>query len=202
MLSFPRTIIDRHTHHYRMLDGATPLTVCEVIDRWQTDEPFVTAWCRLLAESPFTAYRWETPASYPAAWHQAFECVLLDAPHLQVRADRQTFAEHFPRADATGIVSYASLGGDTVLISPAPLDSAASYPHLAAFLRTAPIAQQLGLWRHIGQQMAALTTQQPRWLSTAGGGVAWLHVRIDPRPKYYGYAPYKIAGTSGSAAAK
>ncbi|MGI9175867.1 MAG: DUF6940 family protein [Rhodothermales bacterium] len=23
------------------------------------------------------------------------------------------------------------------------------------------------------------------WLSTAGGGVSWLHVRLDSRPKYY-----------------
>ncbi len=30
-----------------------------------------------------------------------------------------------------------------------------------------------------------------RWLNTEGGGVAWLHVRIDQRPKYYHYAPYK-----------
>ncbi len=33
----------------------------------------------------------------------------------------------------------------------------------------------------------------PLWLSTAGGGVAWLHVRLDSRPKYYGYSPYKTA---------
>ena len=36
----------------------------------------------------------------------------------------------------------------------------------------------------------------PVWLSTAGGGVAWLHVRLDDRPKYYSYAPYKnVMGT-------
>jgi hypothetical protein len=31
----------------------------------------------------------------------------------------------------------------------------------------------------------------PEWLSTAGAGVSWLHVRLDDRPKYYGYAPYR-----------
>jgi hypothetical protein len=32
---------------------------------------------------------------------------------------------------------------------------------------------------------------KPVWLSTAGGGVAWLHVRLDDRPKYYAHAPYR-----------
>ena len=34
---------------------------------------------------------------------------------------------------------------------------------------------------------------KPVWLSTAGAGVSWLHVRLDDRPKYYGYAPYRQA---------
>jgi Family of unknown function (DUF6940) len=29
------------------------------------------------------------------------------------------------------------------------------------------------------------------FFSTAGAGVAWLHVRLDDRPKYYGYPPYR-----------
>ena len=32
---------------------------------------------------------------------------------------------------------------------------------------------------------------RPIWLSTAGHGVAWLHVRLDSRPKYYLHAPYR-----------
>ena len=28
------------------------------------------------------------------------------------------------------------------------------------------------------------------WLSTAGDGIAWLHVRMDPRPKYYQHTEY------------
>ena len=31
----------------------------------------------------------------------------------------------------------------------------------------------------------------PVWVSTAGAGVSWLHVRLDDRPKYYGYQPYR-----------
>ncbi len=31
----------------------------------------------------------------------------------------------------------------------------------------------------------------PVWLSTAGAGVSWLHVRLDTRPKYYHHGPYR-----------
>ena len=34
---------------------------------------------------------------------------------------------------------------------------------------------------------------RPLWLSVAGGGVPWLHVRIDDRPKYYRYDSYRTA---------
>ena len=33
----------------------------------------------------------------------------------------------------------------------------------------------------------------PTWLSTAGMGVSWLHVRLDSQPKYYGFAAYWAA---------
>jgi Family of unknown function (DUF6940) len=32
---------------------------------------------------------------------------------------------------------------------------------------------------------------KPVWLSPAGAGVSWLHLRLDDQPKYYGYAPYR-----------
>jgi len=36
-------------------------------------------------------------------------------------------------------------------------------------------------------------SDRPTWLSTAGLGVYWLHLRLDSRPKYYRYQPYKAA---------
>lgn len=41
--------------------------------------------------------------------------------------------------------------------------------------------------------MTARVGTRPVWLSTAGAGVAWLHVRLDDRPKYYSYRPYTLA---------
>jgi hypothetical protein len=31
------------------------------------------------------------------------------------------------------------------------------------------------------------------WMSTCGTGVYWLHLRLDSKPKYYTYAPYREA---------
>jgi hypothetical protein len=60
-------------------------------------------------------------------------------------------------------------------------------------MRTAPGAQKHALWRAVGEAMQRRISQKPVWLSTAGMGVAWLHVRLDDRPKYYGYMPYRNA---------
>ena len=39
--------------------------------------------------------------------------------------------------------------------------------------------------------MSQTVNDKPTWLSTAGMGVAWLHVRLDQRPKYYAHRPYR-----------
>jgi|TARA_B110000114_G_scaffold61516_1_gene65428 hypothetical protein len=36
-----------------------------------------------------------------------------------------------------------------------------------------------------------LDPTNPVWVSTNGGGVSWLHIRLDAKPKYYQYEPYK-----------
>jgi hypothetical protein len=35
------------------------------------------------------------------------------------------------------------------------------------------------------------TRPLPLWVSTSGLAVPWLHLRLDARPKYYGFEPYK-----------
>ncbi|MEJ2577044.1 MAG: hypothetical protein P8106_10325, partial [Gammaproteobacteria bacterium] len=67
------------------------------------------------------------------------------------------------------------------------------YPHLAVFLRNAPKDQVRALWLRTAEEMLRHVGDRPTWLSTAGGGVAWLHVRLDRRPKYYSHTPYRLA---------
>jgi hypothetical protein len=162
----------------------------EVYRRWRDDADFRSLFNALLADAPYTAFRWETPAVTSATVMRPFECVLLDSPGLARHPDPQAFAEHFAGA-AGEVVSFTNLGGDAVLVVPCPVAEVSAYGHLAAFVRRAPERQRQALWRAVGEAMSLRVGTKPVWLSTAGAGVSWLHVRLDDRPKYYGYGPYK-----------
>jgi hypothetical protein len=124
-----------------------------------------------------------------------FEFVLVDEPSLRASdADPSPFAEHIepPNAGSTdgGVVGFANLRGDAVLVVPREIGARSAYGHLAAFTRNAPVAQQHQLWKTVAAEMLARVGDRPVWLSTAGLGVPWHHVRLDDRPKYYAFRPY------------
>src|SRR5262245_64944563 len=102
--------------------------------------------------------------------------------------DPGAFAEHF-RPDRS-VVTFDNLGHDAVLVAPCPGEPGSNFSHLASFNGTAAPAQQDALWQAVGEAMDERLGARPVWLSTAGLGVAWLHVRLDDRPKYYRHAPY------------
>ena len=54
-----------------------------------------------------------------------------------------------------------------------------------------PVARVMGKVYRLADAIAARVGAEPVWLSTAGAGVPWLHVRLDDRPKYYGFGPYR-----------
>lgn len=177
---------------YVLSHGSKTLTFSDVLERWQVDPTFRAFFSELLAHSPFSAFRWETPSLHELSLSKPFEFVLLDAPRYANRkSDRATYREYF-RDDhaAHGVVSFASLGGDATLVVPSPQAEDSAYGHLAAFVRHAPASQVDALWRVVANVAKPKIGRKPVWLNTAGGGVAWLHVRIDAAPKYYGYAPY------------
>jgi hypothetical protein len=47
------------------------------------------------------------------------------------------------------------------------------------------------LWIEVAEVHDGAMGEEPRWLSTSGLGVFWLHVRLDQRPKYYAHTPYR-----------
>ncbi|MBT8440977.1 MAG: hypothetical protein KJO76_01230 [Gammaproteobacteria bacterium] len=171
--------------------GSSPVSYADVLTRWQEDAGFRTFFIGLLADSPFTAFRWETPPISIGTARRPFEFVLLDSPDLACQSNPSAFAEYFAAADPGGVVEFASLDHDAILIVPCPENSSSDYGHLAAYLRHASKAQQQALWELVGAAMQRRLSRNPVWLSTAGGGVPWVHVRLDDRPKYYAYAPYR-----------
>jgi hypothetical protein len=170
---------------------AQPASFAEILRAWQDDAAFRSSFHAQLADAPYAAFRWETPPVTDTTTTRPFEFVLLDSPGLASHPDPTPFAEHFEAACGDGIVVFPNLGRDAIMVVPRPLASPSAYGHLAAFVRNAPEAQWHALWRTVGQAMWQRLGSRPVWLSTAGGGVSWLHVRLDDRPKYYGYGPYR-----------
>lgn len=189
--SAPFERLDARTHRYRVLRDGQPLSYSDAIAAWTSDAEFRRWYAELLAGSELPAYRWETPpVTSASADAQPLEFVLLRSDALQRRVDRQAFASHFRKGEP--VVAFSNLSGDAELVVPAPTECDDAYSHLAGFLRAAPPEQVDALWQATGRAMSRrlAAAERPVWLSTAGMGVAWLHIRLDRRPKYYGHAPY------------
>jgi len=168
------------------------LRFSNALNLWQADESFRTFYISVLADAPFTAFRWETPPVTSITMERPFEFVLLDSPGLARTPDREAFAEYFSAAPPTeAAIAFENLGRDATLVVPCPRGPGSAYGHLAAFTRHAPTSQNHALWQKVGKAMIERVSNRPVWLSTAGAGVSWLHVRLDSRPKYYGFAPYR-----------
>ncbi|MBN2197365.1 MAG: hypothetical protein JW751_31470 [Polyangiaceae bacterium] len=182
-------IADGRGRRYSVLHGGEELSYGDAIEALGAEPSFGAALSAELAGLPFGGFKWETPAVTRATLDRSFEFVVLDAPWLGGWADARTFAAHF--VDGELVVEFKSLGCDAILIAPCPTGPSTTYAHLAAFVREAPGSQQEALWRRVGAAMERRVGTRPVWLSTAGGGVAWLHVRLDDRPKYYGHQPYR-----------
>jgi len=190
--SHSEKIADGRGLRYVIELDAAPVSFAQVVRSWRDDVEFRSFFITLLADAPVSAFRWETPPVTVATSSRPFEFVVLDSPELAGNPSREAFARHFDSAAMKrGVVEFPNLGKDAILVVPCPLDPDSAYGHLAAFVRDAPEAQRQALWALVGEAMERRIGATPVWLSTAGAGVPWLHVRLDDRPKYYGHTPYR-----------
>jgi hypothetical protein len=185
--------IDRASTKVRVRWHGATLSFAAALELCRTDEGFRSQLIAALTAAPFAAYFWETPPATTASLSRPFEFVLTDAPSLaKASPETAAFQEHFDADnDGDGIVVFENLGRDAALVVPCPLASTEKYVHLAAFLRGAPEPQKHALLQCVAAEMLSRVSARPLWLSTAGMGVYWLHIRLDSRPKYYRHAPYK-----------
>lgn len=176
-----------------LLRSGQPVSFAEVLALWQDAAEFRDYFLSLLSTSPYDAYFWETPPVTTSTANRPFEFALVESTELsQAHPEPDAFRNQFDLADpADTILTFPNLGGDALLVVPRPLAPPLAYAHLAAFVRRAPEAQKHALWKAVGDAVKRRIGERPLWLSTAGLGVYWLHLRLDSRPKYYRHQPYK-----------
>jgi hypothetical protein len=171
--------------------GSAAMSFAEVIRQWRKNDAFCAFWSESLRRVPFDAYCFEVPPLTRDSLASPFECVFVDSPALALTApDPEPFSEHFRESPACNVIVFENLGRDAVLVAPCPRSDLDCYTHLAAFVRHAPPAQSNELWHLVAETLETRASDAPAWLSTAGLGVYWLHVRLDSRPKYYRHHPY------------
>jgi len=174
----------------------------------------------ILKEAPYEAYRFETPGvSSETVSGTRFVFVLVedaDLARFAATPDPNTFADYLssPSCESDGDSDplagciFTNLGGDATLVAPrdwspesSPSMYSSCYGHIANFVRGAPEQQVLQMWNTLGKTLgekllkpstsSSVETSKPLWFSTAGDGVAWLHFRLDSRPKYYHYGAFR-----------
>jgi len=193
-MKYTRKKINDQTFLFQLQEGNKSLSFDRVLELWQSSVDFRLFYNQLLAEQPFDAFFWEHPPIAKDNIGQEYEFVLIDSPHLaKVSAQPQAFADYF--SDEEQAVTFANLRGDAQLVVPTATRQL-DYTHLAKFCRTAPTNQIHAFYQLTSHVVRQHLSERPRWLSTSGLGVYWLHLRLDQRPKYYHHGAYKKIGNA------
>lgn len=162
---------------------------------------YESGFCDMLTDAlinvGMTGYVWECPSvSESTKALTPFEFVVIPAIALTRRTPNpHDFIAHM--ATRNSVVSFLNLSGDAELVVPTPplLHEYTHMGHLGSFLRHAPRATSRLLWRVVADTLQKRLQRASRatrvWLSTSGLSVPWLHIRLDSKPKYYQYAPYR-----------
>jgi hypothetical protein len=125
-------------------DDGKSISYSKAIELWQHSKDFRTFFNSLLADAPFPAFFWETPAVTALTVDRPFEFVLVDSPQLaKVKPDLNAFQSYLAIAgDNQAVIAFPNLSQDALLIVPCPQGTASAYSHLAAFVREAPDLQK------------------------------------------------------------
>lgn len=191
MYRFSKQVIEGSNGlHYRLYRKDQQLRYAGFLTSLKEQKAFRSFFIELLQEIPFHTYQWETPPVSSNTKEQPFEFVVTNNPGIDLPPDPGPFRQYFGEDP---IAVFDNLGGDAKLVAPQPHSQTQdyNYSHIGVFSRQAPPDQQQALWKRVGEAVEARLSERPLWLNTAGGGVAWLHVRLDSRPKYYRYKPYR-----------
>ncbi len=181
--------VDTDCYLFRIYEEDENLTHQEVIHLWECDAEFVQFYSSLLLKLGFMGFCWEMPPITASSLSESHEFVVIKSmAHEAIRPDPSAFAEHFNTLALA--VAFPNLGKNGIMIAPTPqagLDAGS----ISSFIKTASAEQLTSIWSLVAKEVNKQVGDAPTWVSTAGLGVSWLHIRIDTKPKYYRYKPYK-----------
>ena len=188
-------IIARELNHgiiriYKIKQGDKILTFREVLNLWINNTDFIDLYISIFTRSTFQSYVWETPPISLRTANQEFEFAIINSPFYTNTPDKNTFKAYFSLDKNNGIVCFPNLGKDALLIVPSPIQEHSNYSNLYNFYREATVEQQRTIWNVTAKEILEKLSNTPIWVSVAGGGVSWLHIRLDTSPKYYRYIKY------------
>lgn len=196
MLEINFHLIQPNVYSFFFMRNERSATFESLFDELQSTPQFIDELTKKLAELPFKAFFLEFPPLTKERLGNPANFVVVRAKALEgIQANPLPFWRYLRLGKNKEVISFVNLGRDAQLVVPTPKsEDDQVYAHLATFLRRAPQKQIRELWQEVSKQMNSQLDQNPSkpvWLSTSGLGVYWLHLRLDSRPKYYTYQPYK-----------
>lgn len=150
-------------------------------------------WLGVYLESkPFTKHSAESQTV-------EFKIIRDDMSFKHMVEDKNGFKDKFDKFCKSGVesvIDFYSRYPENYLISPCPYSekTGINRAHIKAFFQTASDQEITNLCIKIGQKLLDAINENSNkgiWLSTHGGGVSWLHVRIYRSPDYYHTNEYK-----------
>lgn len=151
------------------------------------------------ATNELSAYFWECIPVSQKSINKKFEFVVTKTKELNnITQDSRPFAKQLADIAIAGVHtgSFPNKGKDAILIIPgAKKDNdkdIIDYKNISQFTKNAPHEQQQKFWQEVANVLSGELekNEAPKWLSTHGLGVHYLHVRIDNQPKYYSWDGY------------
>ena len=175
---------------FRILAEGRCLLFAEAIAYLTSSKEFRGFLTDELVQVKFDGFFWEVKPISKNRIDDTFEFVVVQARRINdFEADAVTFKEYFKK-DVL-VTTFKNLRGDAQLVVPVNVSTECNYAHFASFLRTGLPEQIDAFWELVGKEYTKQLSDKPIWLSTAGLGVHWLHVRFDQRPKYYRFEEYQ-----------
>lgn len=187
--------VNEKTWRYFFLVDGIKMSFREWIRMMKKSDEVVETFSQVLEESEYDAYFWEVKPIDLSSLDDVLEFVVVKSKGLvSISARGEDFKQYFNMEK--GVVHFPNIGANAELIVPTPISDDTDYAHLAKFVRTGSRDQKIEFWREVIRVYESMITDKPKWLSTSGLGVHWLHVRVDSRPKYYQHMAYKKWGES------